>query len=389
MRFKNKLLVICFLWFYCTISLFYDFRILAARQIIGSFDISNFFSIWAVCVLPFVAFFLLKIPNDRRLIGFYSLYAIYILISLLVGLTEKNDVVYTLGDLYKSFFILAGIGLFNYTQADTYNFYSLAFKILFFFAVLRLSLFLYLGVPPSKLYYGTVYDTFMVGFGLIYSTKLNSKNNGPSIKRRLTTIIPILLVLIGQKKLVLISILTLLVGQMRKTSIVVIGLLTISGLTYFLNDLLIFLSETRLRSLLNYQDLIYAEAQRLEEVKTSYKHWTEDWFTIIFGHGFGAELNVYSFKEKHIAPLHSIHNTTIVTAVRSGIFGLLLLLWIGGKSFLAFFSNRHNRSLSALLLAALVAAQFSYTFVDEVFVGYIFADIVLNKRRLDLKSMHA
>lgn len=379
MRFKRKVFVLGFLWLYCIIVLFYDLRILEARQIISGFSISDFFAIWAPALLPFIVFFLTKLPFDRNLANFYVLYIAYVSISLMVGFFNSNSLVYLFGDLYKSLFILAGIGLFNYTRANPNYFYGLASKVILTYAIMRLAIFFYFGTSFSRLYYGTIYDTLLVGFSFVYLSSVQNNEKSGVLRRKVLEVLPLLLVLMGQKKLVIVSLLVLILARLRSASVIMIGLIMIAGFSYFAKDIVLILSETRLRAFLSYRDLIQEEAQRIEEIVTCFRYWTRDWFTILFGDGFGATVNVYSIKEGYNVDLHSIHNSLIVTAVRSGIPGLIVFLWISGKAFSSFLFESKNRPIAAILFAAFVASQFSYTFMDEVFVGYIFAHLSLSR----------
>jgi hypothetical protein len=285
-------------------------------------------------------------------------------------------------DLYKSLFILAGLGLYNITKHNTVYFYGLVTKILLVFSILRLGVFIYFGTSFNQLYYGTVYDTLLIGFSLVYIASMKIRDTDSPFKRKLMGALAAALVLLGQKKLVLVSLLVYIISLFRNIWGVILGFIGIFVVSIFYQEIILFLEGTRLRTLLNYNDLLYAEAQRVEEIQTSFAHWTRSWVSIIFGDGFGTNIKVYSYKEGYVIDLHSIHNTAIVTALRSGITGLLLLAVLAWQGLRTLLFNPEKRLVAAIIVAAFVASQFSYTFMDEVFVGYIFAQLKLGGAKI-------
>lgn len=381
-RSNHKLFTVIFLCIYCSIALIYDFRILEARGLISGFALRTFFTIWAPLLLPFIAYLLIKIPLDRRLISFYSIYVLYILLSLVVGILSGNDLIYLAGDFYKSLFIPAGISLFYLTQSWTTEFYKLAAKILIVYAILRLIIFLSSGMSLNRIYYGTVYDTLMVGMGFIYIAASRNMNSiGKNRNQILYGILPIVLSMLGQKKLVYVSLLGLLVARARSIPFFIFGLFSLIFISLFLQQILSFVEETRLGVLLNFQQLALTEAQRLEEIRTIFELWTSNLSHFFFGKGFGTTIPVYSVKEGFFIDLHSIHNATMATALRSGLFGVFIIILITSKSIKPLFFDENLKYIAGTLLAVCIASQFAYSFMDEMFVGYLFAQLQLTKTR--------
>ena len=153
-------------------------------------------------------------------------------------------------------------------------------------------------------------------------------------------------------------------------------------ISLFLQQILSFVEETRLGVLLNFQQLALTEAQRLEEIRTIFELWTSNLSHFFFGKGFGTTIPVYSVKEGFFIDLHSIHNATMATALRSGLFGVFIIILITSKSIKPLFFDENLKYIAGTLLAVFIASQFAYSFMDEIFVGYLFAQLQLTKPRL-------
>ena len=385
MLFRHRLFVIAFLFCYCSIALFYDFRVLSARRVMSGFSIESFFLFWAAILVPFISFLILKIPFDKRLNSFIIFYAVYVIWSLMIGVISQNEVASILGDFYKSLFIPAGLGLYNLTKNNTSKFYESAAKILILYATLRILTFLYLGTPINRIYYGTVYDVLMFGFIGIFLSERKRLDAKKVLPNFFYSFYPLVIVLLGQKKLVILSLIGFLPARLKARNLW-LPVILIGFLSLYWKDVLSFVSTTRLSAFLNYEEIFYGESRRIAEVKACLNAWQENISSFFLGHGFGSDIFVYSEKEAYSIEVHSIHNSTFATIFRSGIIGLFVILMFLTKLLSSIISDSGQKNVAATMLAALIACQFAYGFMDQVFVGYLFAHLKLGNPRFSTKS---
>ncbi|SIT13889.1 hypothetical protein SAMN05421759_1206 [Roseivivax lentus] len=337
-------------------------------------------SLWGAFLSPFIAYYTLKIKITKQFSHLLTLCVAYTASGLILGLAYGNNLSDLAGDFLKSLFIPAGIGLYcifrdegDYVERKLFLFGSM-------FILARTALFISMLGSITRLYYGTSLDALLVCVAM----KRNAIRKDVGLKSRLWPkfhYVVILASLIGQKRTVLIAFLVYLTHNRVKTLILVM-VIGIAALT--LIDFADWRSVPFIGRLLSIGDIDFIlenQSMRIAEVATSFRAWTSGVSVFLFGHGFGAEILVFTGREDYAESLHSLHNTLMAVAYRSGLVGLFLMLYLLKISFLDILFG--SRSDGAIIVALFAASFFFFSFVDEVFIGYYAARSLetLSKRR--------
>lgn len=380
----KKTALIFFLIVYLSIIIWYDFRVLSARGYLASFDIQPVFQLWAALTFPFIMYFLAKISLKQIRTKIFIAGTLYFLVSIAVGLVNENPDSYILGDAFKYLVFISGFGLYSFVKKDMEMFFRLFCCVSVVYIIVRLIVHLYFS-GSVRVYYGNVYDVISIGLLSIYVSEMKSKaavsgfmGAAGKLAGRFSPVI-VLIVLLGQKKVVMAGVVFNYLLVERKTKILVVFALSVFMGLFFSSQLLDFISGTRFSTVADFDDLIAAEATRLAESKAVLVAWGSTYSSMFFGNGFGATLEYFN---PLLGPtsIHSIHNSYLGTLYRSGFFGIILIglvLFYGVSGFV----NKETRELGAMLLVVMFVGVFVYTVFDEIFVGFLLAMIIDSRSR--------
>ena len=225
----------------------------------------------------------------------------------------------------------------------------------------------------SRLYYGTSMDSLVLlvslkHFKVDFDERLSTK------KSKITKLFVIAAGLIGQKRSVALAVIIYLAHRQKRV-LFAVSLVAVGAIMYLdfvdwrqVGFIGRYLSVTDLDFLKNNQSM------RVAEVVTAYSAWTSGIGSFLFGHGFGAEILVTTGRGDYAELLHSLHNTPMALAYRSGLVGLVVFIYIlkVGLTDLVLGS----KSDGAIITALFVASFFFFSFIDEVFVGFYAAKIL-------------
>lgn len=368
----RKIVVTIFLLIYCSKLAWYDLRVASARGYVSSFDISQVLVIWGLVLAPFIFYFLIKIPNKLYIKWYSMLYWIYIISSLIVGVLYNNNVIGLVGDFYKAFFIPAGIGLYFFSRPLRIYFHNMLFRMLTVFIWMRFILFVWVFSGVSRLYYGTVYDA------VFFALALTKVKESVSFRNRVFTCLTGLLVLLGQKRVLLVSIASVLILNLRSWKVFLGALMSVVLVIIFQDSIASLLAGSRFASLVSIQSLIESQIRRTAEIEAIVATFSSNYWSLLAGYGFGAELDFFDVRYGGYSSIHSIHNSPLATLFRSGLLGVLVTgtVVIAGMST---FVKKRNQEVGVVIFAILSASLFVYSFYDEVLVGYFLGKYIADK----------
>lgn len=372
MRLSKGSIATAFMLVYLSKILWYDLRIYSARGALGQVDTGLFFIIWAVLLLPFVCYFLLKIPPREFKRPIFLYYFFYVICSVVTGILYQNSFKELFGDVYKSAFIPAGIGLYFFCRRLNKDFETTLFIILAAYIFVRFLLFFSLVSSISQLYYGVIYDSIFMG--LLFSSARHETRYFSFVFQKKFRLILGVFVILGQKRFVLGALIAFL--GLRFNAWITILIFAIFSFTFliFAGDIFEALSTTRIGRNLALTEILESEYRRVAEIQTGFNAWTSNLSTVMFGRGYGTSIEVYSLQDQYWETIYSIHNSQIATLVRSGLIGLTLMLLILGYGIRGL-TQGQRRLESAILLSVFFSSLLIYTFMDEILVGYFLAAI--------------
>lgn len=372
MRLNSSIVVIGFVLIYLSKIIWYDLRIYAARGTIGEVNTGLYFILWAACILPFICYFILKIPRSDFRRPIIIFYIVVVMLSTIVGLANANPIQEILGDLYKSAFIPAGVGLYSFCQRRNIDLKATLYVVISIYVVLRFTIYYSFVDTIRRLYYGVIYDSIFIGL-LFSDLKSRSRFVTFVFQRKFRAILWILVIL-GQKRFVLGSMIAFLGLKFRAWVTVSLFLAASAILLAYGNDILEAVSTTRIGRNLSVAEILESEYRRYAEIQAGIQLWSSSLFSILFGHGFGASIEIYSPQDQYWVEVFSIHNSQTATLVRSGLAGLFLMFYLVSYAVRGL-SVESCRLESAILLSILFSSLIIYTFMDEVLVGYFLAAI--------------
>ncbi len=364
-----------FLCVYLSYILFFDLRILTARLGVATPELSQLLLIWGGGLAPFILYFLLSIRLTKSNYFLLGILSIYSATGLILGFVFENPFTDVVGDFYKSLFIPAGMGLyFAYRRYGDFVERSL-YWIGAVFVLARTIGFIVTFGSLSRLYYGTSMDALIVLLALKgFSRDFAGKSTTKLAKAR--KIFVIAAALIGQKRSVALAFLIYLVHR-HKRLLAVVSVVAITAFTYL--DLVDWRNLGFIGRYLSVTDtsfIVESQSMRVNEVLTAFAAWTSGAIAFLLGHGFGAEILVYTGRGDYAEWLHSLHNTPMAVAYRSGLLGMVLLAYlvrVAASDILV-----KNRGDGAIIFALFAASFFFFSFIDEIFVGYYAAKILEN-----------
>ncbi|MEH6714986.1 hypothetical protein [Parasphingorhabdus flavimaris] len=379
----NRTLLYAFLFVYLSYILFFDLRIFSSRLGIPTPELGFLLLIWGVLLAPFCLYFGLFIKMTRETGPLIVLFSIYVISGVALGVTNGNPIEDVSGDFLKSLFIPAGVGIYFLFKNDK-NFVE---KTLYFigatFVFARTVLFIAAFGSFSSLYFGTKMDALLICLGL----KRFSEHRVARPKKKRAAFIDLIVIaasLIGQKRALLATLVVYLSHNNKRlllfvTLSVFVVILSMDSLDWRQVPFI-----GRFLSLTDIQFMLANQSMRLAEVTTAFSAWTSGIGAFLFGHGFGAEILVFTGRESYAEELHSLHNTPMAILYRSGMFGFCLIVYLLMVALKGV--TRGYGSDGAIILALFLTSFFIYSFIDEVFVGYFAAKILDSCRSSKLRA---
>ena len=353
-----------FFLIYFSYIFFFDLRILSRRGLAEFVPLSTFLLAWGGLLLPIILYFLFRIKITSRNFGFILYFLLYILVGLILGLANGNAAAELLGDLYKAFFILAGIGIYFTFRHDFEQVLDLALKIGGAIVLVRTFLFLAYFGNPFGMYYGTSLDTVV---GCLAMYKLFGLRKKSGRLGRMTSALLGLAIVLGQKRTVMLSLLTFIALTVRTRYAVVATMILVVVFLFYSGDWRSAGAFSRYLAVTDIAFILENQVRRFDEVLTAFDAWTSSTEKFLFGHGLGAGLHVYSENTATEGIFYSIHNTPMAVAFRSGALGLALMVWL---VFLGVRDYRKNNSREgAMIISLFIGSFFFYSFIDEILVG--------------------
>lgn len=373
LRFSKALVLGLFLCVYLSYILFFDLRILTARLGIPTPELSQLLVLWGGLLSPFIFYFLLSLRLTRKNYVLLMLICVYCAIGLILGIGYGNSTADVVGDFYKGLFIPAGMGLyFAYRHHAEFVERSLYFAGSFFVLARTVGFVVTFG-SFARLYYGTSMDALIVllalkGFSRDFAGRSTTK------LAKIRKVVVIAAALIGQKRSVALVFLVYLVHRHKR----LLALVSVTAMTAFAYlDVVDWRSLGFIGRYLSVTDtrfIMESQSMRLNEVLSAFAAWTSGAAVFLVGHGFGAEILVYTGRGDYAEWLHSLHNTPMALAYRSGLLGLILVAYLVGVAIKEILTA--NNGDGAIIFALFAASFFFFSFVDEVFVGYFAAKIL-------------
>lgn len=386
MPLTNRVILFGFFAVYFSYILFYDLRILNARFGISVPELRFMLQVWGVALAPFLLVFLASIRLSPAVSLFIIAFLIFFLNGVFVALINENSLRNLTSTAYKSLFIPAGVGFFLLYRRHIPSIERGILLVGGFYVFLRTSIFILFFGSFTNLYYGTSLDALVLCVALkrLFSNYIqNGKSSWGSILKLL--VVPG--VLLGQKRTVLVAFLIYLfhrhVRVFFSIAISVVAVLFVLGDLDWRNLPLL----GRFFALSDVDFIVNNQMQRFVEVGAAYEAWTSSYASFVFGHGFGAELLVYTGRDDYLESLHSLHNTPMAVIYRSGVFGILyigVILFIALRSL--FSRNLEMRAVSAIIIALFGASFFFYSFIDEIFIGFFMAYLLISSSQRESKE---
>ena len=154
-----------FMAIYLSYIVFFDLRILSARLGIVTPDLGRLLMIWGAVLAPFCIYFctFIKYRNAELLVLIFSS---YVIVSVATGVFNGNAIEDLSGDVLKSLFIPAGMGVYFLFRSENGFVEKVLYLIGSVFVCIRTALFIAAFGSISILYFGTKMDALMICLGL-------------------------------------------------------------------------------------------------------------------------------------------------------------------------------------------------------------------------------
>lgn len=362
--------------------IWYDLRTIVPDQAVALLNAS--FLWYSIMLLPFVLFFLvktLKVIIHSKIILMFFLINIY---GMFVGIAYGNLNMFFVQDMYKFLFFPVGFSAaayWYYYSPSFDRFFYIIYWVMFVFALVRSALHYYLGGDIIFLY-GTVHDLFLISMsvGMLWKNPLS----------RIIGIITILLVILGNKRTLLVMFIMNLVVSFifffRNVKLlvwlarIVMTLLAVILCVSYITKTEQTVFKRFLNTASTYESDVGEDSKRLREVTTAYDLIQESApFSLLFGFGSGAYfLDPVPNEVTGVSVVHSIHFTPMAYLYRYGLVGFIFIIALYGSfvRIVLFFSFSSDRvvdfSVKLTIISSFIMSFMVYSFVDDVFLGFIY-----------------